>query len=106
MRELDVLRVSSPGLEKKKTKTDDDRKEIEAIRKSFVRPPVQPTPALAEVAWRSPSAPRRPGPRQLRLKAKTGMSNPVVFLVGQLPELTSKKWSSGRRHPPGRGTSR
>src|SRR4029077_9034509 len=34
-----------------------------------------------------------PGPRELRLQAKTGMSNPVVFDVGQLPEFRQKKES-------------
>ena len=31
-----------------------------------------------------------PGERELRIRTPTGLSNPMVFLVGQLPELTRK----------------
>ena len=41
-----------------------------------------------------------PGPRELRLRAKTGLSNPVVFDVGQLPEVRQTKESFDPEKPP------
>jgi hypothetical protein len=91
--ELDALRQRLQKLEKKKEKSESDRNEIEAIRKKLIPPAVLPTPALAEVVTIEVTidAKAAPGPRQLRLKANSGMSNPVVFLVGQLPEVTQPK---------------
>ena len=91
--EMGELRKMLQDLEKKEQKTDSDLKEIEALRKKLARPDIQPTPALAEITTLEVTIDARaaPGPRQLRLRADTGMSNPVVFVVGQLPEVTQKK---------------
>jgi len=35
-----------------------------------------------------------PGERELRLQVAAGLSNPLVFCVGQLPELREKEWRS------------
>jgi hypothetical protein len=35
-----------------------------------------------------------PGARELRLQAAAGLSNPLVFCVGQLPEFREKDWKS------------
>jgi hypothetical protein len=93
LREIDALRARLEGLQKKKEKTDADRKEIAALRKKLVPPAVQPTPALAEIVTLEVTidAKAEPGPRQLRLLANTGMSNPIVFVVGQLPEISQTK---------------
>ena len=47
---------------------------------------------LAEVATLSVTidADAEPGPRQLRLDTPVGLTNPVVFMVGQLPEFSEK----------------
>jgi hypothetical protein len=92
-REIAALRAKLQELEEKKEKTDDDRKEIENIRKQLAPPAVQPTPALAEIVTAEITIDPRatPGQRQLRLRGNTGMSNPVAFFVGQIPEVTVKR---------------
>lgn len=92
-KEIGELRKKLKDLEEKKTKSAADQKEIEAIRKKLAPPPVLPTPVLAEIvtAEITIDSKAQPGPRQLRLKANTGMSNPVAFFIGQLPEVTQKK---------------
>ena len=92
-KEIGELRKMLQELEKKTPRTDSDRKEIESIRKKLAPPLVKPTPALAEIVTVeiTISATAPPGPRQLRMRAKTGMSNPVAFIVGTLPEITQKK---------------
>jgi hypothetical protein len=93
LKEIDALRNMLQQFEKKESKTAVDRKQIEEIRKKLTPPAVQPTPVLAETVTVEitidPGA--APGPRQLRLLANTGMSNPIVFVVGQLPEVVQKK---------------
>jgi hypothetical protein len=92
-KEIAELRKTLQDLEKKDPKTDTDRKEIEEVRKKLIPPAVLPTPVLEEIVTVEitidPKA--APGPRQLRLRANTGMSNPVVFVVGQLPEVSQLK---------------
>src|SRR5262249_17776006 len=62
-------------------------------RRKLAKAAIRPTPALAETVTTEitidPGA--APGPRELRLSANTGMSNPVVFHVGQLPEFSHAK---------------
>ncbi len=36
-----------------------------------------------------------PGERELRLQVAAGLSNPLVFCVGQLPEFREKDWKAG-----------
>jgi hypothetical protein len=93
LKEIDALRNMLQKLEKKEQKTDADRKQIEEIQKKLAPPAVQPTPALAEIVTLEVAidAKAPPGPRQLRLLANTGMSNPIGFVVGQLPEVVQKK---------------
>jgi hypothetical protein len=92
-KEINALRKTLQDLEKKKDKTADDKKQIEEIRKKIAPPAVRPTPALAEIVTLDVTIDAKavPGPRQLRLLANTGMSNPIAFVVGQLPEVTQKK---------------
>jgi hypothetical protein len=73
--------------------SDDDDKTVADIRKklaTFVRRPA--SPAIAEtvrievrLAHDSP-----PGERELRLTTAAGLTNPLVFCVGQLPEISKK----------------
>jgi hypothetical protein len=91
--EIAALRSKLQELRKKKTKTASDLKEINEIRKKLAPPAVLPTPVLAEIVTVeiTIAANASPGPRELRLAATTGMSNPIVFEVGQLPEVSQKK---------------
>lgn len=92
-REIGALRKELQDLEKKETKTAEDRKQMMAIRKKLAPPAVRPTPVLAEIVTLEITVDSKasPGPRQLRLEANTGMSNPVAFYVGKLPEVSQKK---------------
>lgn len=81
-------------LEKRRTKKADwtpaQEKELEEIRKKLMNPPNrQGNPAIAEVVTLevilSPNA--QTGERELRLHTPTGLSNPMVFCVGQLKEF-------------------
>ena len=77
----------------KKTTTPEITKEIAEIRKklaAFVRKPA--TPAIAEtVTLRlTTAADAEPGPREFRLRTPAGLTNPLVFCVGQLPEFSKK----------------
>jgi hypothetical protein len=92
-KEIGALRKALQELQKKEKKTADDRKEIEALRKKLAPPAIRPTPVLAEIVTVEVTVDSKaaPGPRQLRLRANTGMSNPVVFVVGQLPEMRQQK---------------
>ena len=59
------------------------RKPAGAIRKA-------PTPALADilVAQVTLAADAEPGPREIRVAGQSGMSNPLAFHVGQVPEFS------------------
>lgn len=65
---------------------DDIRQRLEDVqRKTSV-------PAIAEIATvRVTIAPdAAPGPRQLRLETAHGLTNPVAFVIGDLPEISRK----------------
>jgi hypothetical protein len=77
----------------KKDRTAEVLKEIAEIRKklaTFVRRP--PNPAIAETVTLnvriSPDA--EPGQRELRLRTSAGLTNPLAFCIGQLPEVSEK----------------
>src|ERR1035441_6398112 len=92
------LRDQAKELSEKPNPTAEDRQKIPEIRAKligFVRRPT--TPAIAETVRvqivLSADAPL--GERELRLVTPNGLTNPVMFCVGQLPEV-------GR--PPAKGT--
>src|ERR1017187_5932933 len=92
------LRDQVKELSEKPNPTAEDRQKIAEIRAKligFVRRPT--TPAIAETVRvqivLSADAPL--GERELRLVTPNGLTNPVMFCVGQLPEV-------GR--PPAKGT--
>jgi hypothetical protein len=77
--------------EKPLTWTDADEKKVEEIRArmaTFIRRPI--APAIVErVRLRVTVAPDAPaGERELRLATPTGMTNPLLFCIGQLAEFT------------------
>jgi hypothetical protein len=75
------------------TWTAEDDKKVAEIRKKLstvVRRPANP--AISElVTIQVTAAPdAEPGPREIRLATANGLSNPLVFCVGQLPEVSEK----------------
>jgi hypothetical protein len=66
---------------------------IETFAFGYRNPENPPTPAIAEtVTVRiTIAADAKPGPRELRLETRAGLSNPLVFHVGQLPEFREKE---------------
>lgn len=83
-----------------------DEKNLMAIRKkiaAFARRPANPAiaeTALLQVAL-APNA--EPGQRELRLEARAGLSNPLVFCVGQLPEFRKRDAQTSDEFPPQKG---
>jgi hypothetical protein len=74
----------------KKPDDPEARKEIAEIRRKLAAFQRRPAPAVSELVTLevtlAPDAP--PGPRELRLAAPAGVSNPLRFYVNQLPEFT------------------
>lgn len=73
--------------------TAEDEKRLAMIRRKL-NPPGnrQPSPAIAEkvTVELSIAADAAPGARELRLETASGLSNPMVFHVGRLPEFTEE----------------
>jgi hypothetical protein len=106
--EVTALGEKLQELNEKAKKTPADKKEIETIREQLAQAAIPVTPVLAEnvfvelvIAKNAP-----PGPRELRLGAKTGMSNPVVLDIGQLSEVRQKKESFDPEARPRRALAR
>jgi hypothetical protein len=72
--------------------TTADEKEFAEIRDKIIKNPPnrQGNPAIAETAIVriTLAANAEPGDRDLRLKTPAGLSNPLIFRVGQLPEFS------------------
>jgi len=66
---------------------------IETFAFGYSNPENAPTPAIAETVTVkiTIAADAEPGPRELRLETPSGLSNPLVFHVGQLPEFREKE---------------
>ncbi|MCJ7730153.1 MAG: PPC domain-containing protein [Sedimentisphaerales bacterium] len=97
-REANALREKLQELQKK-TKDSETLKEIADIRKklaTFVRRP--PNPAIAEIVTLQVTIAENAelGEGQLRLGMSLGLSNPLIFCVGQLPEFCEKESSSDK----------
>lgn len=71
---------------------DDDKKMAEIIKKlaTFVRKPSSPAIAETVTLEVKVAASAQPGEHELRLGTLAGLSNPMVFCVGQLPEFCEK----------------
>ena len=85
------LRDKAKELAEKASPTEEDRKTIAEIRTKlaeFARRPM--TPALAETVrvQVTVSAGADLGQRELRLMTPNGLTNPLIFCVGQLPEVS------------------
>lgn len=99
LKDLQEKRVAALKTNKKraaapaKTWTDADEKEFAEIKKKLLNPPIKfGNPAIAEtVTLRvTMAADAEPGPREIRLGTLQGLSNPLAFCVGQLPEFSQK----------------
>lgn len=79
------------------------QKEIVDIRLTLATFQRNISPALGEtVTLQIAIAPdAQPGTRELRLATPQGLSNPLVFCVGQLPEFTEKQEATNVNLPPG-----
>ncbi len=81
--------------------TAEDDKMVAEIRKKLANPPNRlANPAIAEtvILQVTNASGAEPGERELRLGTPLGLSNPLVFHVGQLPEF-SKKAATSNREP-------
>ncbi len=75
------------------TKDAPSEKEIADVRKKLAIYLTRANPAIAEVATVevTVAADAEPGPRELRLGTDNGLSNPLVFQVGKLPEFVKPR---------------
>ena len=73
--------------------TEDDLKGLEFFRKVRTDPKVQLNPAISEtvVLHVKLASDANLGERELRVKTGQGLSNPMVFHIGQLPEYTESE---------------
>jgi hypothetical protein len=74
--------------------TAEDQKELAEARQKLLKNPPRPAnPAIAEtVTLNVTLAPdARSGDRELRLLTRAGLTNPMMFQVGQLPEVREQK---------------
>jgi hypothetical protein len=91
-RKLDVERAAKRGAATTNVWTAADEKQLAEIREKIIQNPPNRNvaPALAEtVTLRVTIAEdAAPGTREIRLVTPGGLSNPLVFQVGQLPEFS------------------
>lgn len=85
-------RDGSGGRSSTNSWTAADEKQFNEIRDKILKNPPnrQATPAIAETVTLKVTVATNavPGEREIRLAAPNGLSNPLVFCVGQLPEFT------------------
>ena len=93
-REANALQGRLSKLEKQSSKDPETLKEIYEIQKKLARAQAevfrrQALPALGEVVTLEVTlaSDAEPGQRELRLETPRGVSNPLVFCVGRLPEF-------------------
>jgi len=91
-KEFTDLREKLQELQQQKEKDAATLKEIADIRAKILKNPPnrQGNPAIAETVTLkvTMAADAEPGPREIRLAAPVGLSNPLLFDVGQLPEFS------------------
>ena len=77
----------------KATWTADDEKLLSEVRRKIataVRRPANPAICELAVVQVTVAPDAEPGHRELRIAASSGLSNPIAFCVGQLPEFSEK----------------
>jgi hypothetical protein len=106
--ELQAKRAAARSDATKPPFTTEDEKLANEIRQTLAtRGNRQVPPALAEtVTIEMTLAPDAPlGQRELRLTAASGLSNPIAFCVGQLPEIAEPVVTATAARPPPRARS-
>jgi len=87
------------------TWTAADQRTFEEIRKrlaTFQRRPANPAIAETATLQVALAADAPPGQRELRVGSRLGISNPLVFCVGQLPEFRKRESAPNNASPPNR----
>lgn len=82
--------------------TPDDEKALAEINKKLANPPKrQLNPAIAEtvVIEVTVADDAAIGPRELRLETPAGLTNPLAFCIGQLPEFSKKEAKNNEAFP-------
>ena len=88
----------------KKEKDAQVRKEIAEIRQkiaTFIRRPISPSIVETVTIEVTAAADAEIGPRELRLGTPAGLTDPLAFCLGQLPEFSKKP---AKNLPPPRGS--
>jgi hypothetical protein len=96
--QFNKLRERLQELQQKKNKTAAEFKEMTEIRQklaTFVRRPANPAIAETVTVRVKTAADAAPGRRELRLATPGGLTNPLAFYVGQLPEVSKQAAKSG-----------
>ena len=103
MQQANALREKMQELQQKRlrggrggtnTFTAEERLALEDIRKklaTFVRRPATPAIAETAVVQITLATNAEPGEHELRLRTGLGLSNPLLFCVGQLPEYVKRE---------------
>ncbi|MBN1360383.1 MAG: PPC domain-containing protein [Sedimentisphaerales bacterium] len=96
-RQASELRTKMQELQKERDDPNVTR-EIAEIRRELAAFRRRVNPAIAETVTVQVTVPpsAQPGARELRLVTPTGVSNPLVFEVGQLPELRETEGETDR----------
>jgi hypothetical protein len=104
----DALRPGAAAASQPATRpawTAEDEKKLAEVRKKLQNPPRrQLNPSIAETVTLQVTidATAEVGPHELRLITPLGLSDPIVFIVGQLPEVTIPS-QRAMPAPPGGG---
>jgi len=83
--------------------TAEDEKLLAEIRKklaTFIRRPANPAIAETVTIQVTVAPDAQPGEREIRLAASLGLTNPLVFHVGQLPEFSQRAAQVGQEAKP------
>jgi hypothetical protein len=91
--ELQKKRMAGRGTGTNRWTMADQQLAVELRKKlaSFQRRPANPAIAETALVQLSISPDAEPGQRELRLRSAQGLSNPLFFCIGQLPEFTKKE---------------
>lgn len=85
-------RIDLPDLPELRSLEQMTPKQLQRVAEKFANPAKRPKPPIAEQVTLeiTVDANAEPGDREIRLLAPTGLSNPLVFQVGQIPEVRER----------------
>lgn len=86
---VDSKPVALPDLPELRNLEQKTPKQLQAITDRFLNNAKRPKPPIAEMVIMEVTIDKdaEPGDRELRLRTPAGLSNPIVFQVGQVPEV-------------------